>query len=300
MIITFNTCFLRMFILYNIYYIHYTTLPPLFLSRKEQEYQDALRLQIEEKKRAKEVEKREQEEIKRKELEEYLRSQYKGEVPAHLAPVLAKRKNTEESESNNSYSVGGRGDAGRRNSDVDDHKFVNSSPKGRRRKSDVNMEDDNELSVGRKHGGVRRAGGINGSNRRGGSDEEDNYSGNDDEGGHHKNSRVTRAPPRSMGKQKSSGSQHQRNRADSDDEDYSDAQSINNYDDNSDDDRINRMRINQKKNNGNGRHSSKRNDANNMVTTEEYDELSQLCDRLLSQQEDLQSEIRQQARLIKV
>ena len=44
--------------------------------------------------------------------------------------------------------------------------------------------------------------------------------------------------------------------------------------------------------------SSKKN--GKVVSAEEYDELSKLCDRLLSQQESLESEIRNQAHLIKV
>ncbi len=36
------------------------------------------------------------------------------------------------------------------------------------------------------------------------------------------------------------------------------------------------------------------------VSVEEYDELSNLCDRLMAQQEELQSEIRTQASIIKV
>lgn len=52
------------------------------LCRREQEYQAALRQQIEENRRKKEAEKQEMERIKKKELDEYLASQSKGSKPA--------------------------------------------------------------------------------------------------------------------------------------------------------------------------------------------------------------------------
>lgn len=51
---------------------------------------------------------------------------------------------------------------------------------------------------------------------------------------------------------------------------------------------------------GNGKHRAKTADTGeDFVRVEQYDELSQLCDKLLAQQEVLQSEIEQQATLIK-
>jgi hypothetical protein len=53
-------------------------------------------------------------------------------------------------------------------------------------------------------------------------------------------------------------------------------------------------------NNGGNRGGGGRGGRPAEVSPEEYDELSKLCDKLLTQQEQLQSEIRQQAHLIKV
>ena len=62
--------------------------PHLILNRREQEYQKQLRDQIEEKKRRKDVEKRGDDKTKQKEMREYLTGHYKGEIPERLKSIL--------------------------------------------------------------------------------------------------------------------------------------------------------------------------------------------------------------------
>lgn len=61
-------------------------------ARKELEYQNALRAQIDEKKRKREEEDRKSEEIKERELEEYLNQYYKGNIPPHVRRSMKKDK----------------------------------------------------------------------------------------------------------------------------------------------------------------------------------------------------------------
>lgn len=62
--------------------------PNFIHNRREQEYQKQLRDQIEEKKRKKDEEKRGDDKTKQKEMREYLTGHYKGEIPERLKSIL--------------------------------------------------------------------------------------------------------------------------------------------------------------------------------------------------------------------
>ena len=62
--------------------------PYFIYNRREQEYQKQLRDQIEEKKRKKDEEKRGDDKTKQKEMREYLTGHYKGEIPERLKSIL--------------------------------------------------------------------------------------------------------------------------------------------------------------------------------------------------------------------
>ena len=190
----------------------YTSAHPSELSakaRKEQEYQNQLREQIEEKKRKKEDEERKGDELKKKELEEYLRVHYKGKIPDYVIQKLP---------SYNKHS---------------DRSFDRSN-------------DKSIYNVGRKASAAN--------------DDGDDF-GDDD------------YPPPQPRKPARGG---RRAAADNDQELSLD---IDDHD---------------------GGAASLKRRKDKWVSQTEYDELSALCDRLLVQQDTLQIELREQAKLLKV
>jgi len=193
----------------------YTSALPSELSakaRKEQEYQNQLREQIEEKKRKKEDEERKGDELKKKELEEYLRVHYKGKIPDYVIQKLP------------SYNKHG-GSGG-------DRSFDRSN-------------DESIYNVGRKASAANDDGADFG---------DDDYP-----------PPQPRKPAR--GGRRAVVDDDQELSLDIDDHDMSAA-------------------------------SLKRR-KDKWVSQTEYDELSALCDRLLVQQDTLQSELREQAKLLK-
>lgn len=81
--------------------------------KKELTYQEELKRQIDEKKRTKEIEEHKEASLKQKELEEYLSVHYKGNVPPHVAKkVRAQKMKLQEKEYELKIGEGGSSDRG--------------------------------------------------------------------------------------------------------------------------------------------------------------------------------------------
>ena len=269
----------------------------LLTYRKEQEYQQQLRDQIDENKRKKEVEKRGLDKTKQKELQEYLRVQYKGDLPDHLKGTVedsdTDRKWDRDRDRDRDYPPRGNRDSNR-----DNNNNSNGTSNGTSSKSNHNVEF-NDYKRNQNDGRNRNSSGTGTDNSRRGNnrnnDDSDGYDGGESSSNRGKSG-------------KSSG-----NRRSVD------------FDNNSGDDQESTGR--DQKNNGRGRDRGRGNDSDSnngtqrhskgeeqsqgrgsqyqdkegrWVSEAEYEELTALCDRLMSQQDRLQDEIQHQASLIKV
>ena len=243
--------------------------------RKEQEYQQQLRDQIEEKKRKKEQEKRGEDKVKQRELQEYLRGQFKGDIPQHARTSIL---------DDDDNSDGDRDYGRHRNRDRDRER--SHSPRETRsskgtlpQQSRSNRSDSNSNRFVSDNGSVKDR---NADTRSGKQDRRDR--GDDDDN----NSRKW--DDRKSSKSSPKGRQMEGRREDCNADSDTDRGS-NEYSKESGHSKGNERR------GGSHKHQDKE---GRWVTDAEYVELTTLCDRLMSQQDRLQEEIQHQAELIKV
>eukprot|EP01038_Epipyxis_sp_PR26KG_P008507 gene8507-11499_t len=228
-------------------------------AKKELEYQNALKLQIEENRRKKDEEKRMQDEIKKREYDDYMRNHFKANGASHRSDPnqrseeaegsygAPKTKRTVKDDHNDNDDHNGRHQNGK--------KHNNNNPKTR-----VSFEnDDNKFNRNKN--------------------KPSNYSDDDQDDVRYK---------------KNNNKSSKKFEYYDDNNNYSN--DVDSYDER-DRDRGAKVNNNKKKAGSNSKHHHPHND--NSVSVEEYDELSKLCDKLLSKQEEMENEIREQANIIK-
>lgn len=281
----------------------------LYLYRKENDYQRALREQIEENRRRKEEDKRKEEDIKRREYEEYMRSRgLPVEPPSGGGNNKGKRPQFRDVDQD-SYDSRDEDYGG---SDVRNRKNVAGGPaaNGAKRKGipgldfdpQQDQDDDGYNNLPPKKNIRQQQGGLGASRRNNERDEvedEDSYN-NGGRGGRGGRRGVPPLAPRRGGAAA----------AGDDDDDDEDAprggrrrmppagggmpppRRGSSYDDDYDSE--------DPRGGGGKRRGAAAKGGDEYISAEQYDELSKLCDKLLAQQEVLQGEIEQQASLIKV
>lgn len=263
--------------------------------RKELEYQAALRDQIEENKRKKESEKKELEKTKQKEYDEYLRSQ--GRAPQQ--PSNARRSGEKNDPYEDEDRFGGsRKEAGKdvrrrdddferehgRNGNDDVRDRERERARGRNSRRDFDSDDGDDSSFRRKGPAV-----INLEGRRGGRDDGDDWTAKDRRGG---GGGAGGAPPRLSLERRVSpiAADHERGRGGrAPDKNEREVGREGRGDRRVAGDKEDR------EGRGGGGGSQER-----WVSKMEYDQLTALCDKLMTQQERLQDEIDSQARVISV
>lgn len=237
---------------------------------KEKHYQALLQEQIDEKKRIKEQEEMRKEAEKRRELEEYLSVHYKGKIPPNAmpAPSIHKRKEDKgrradkESVAAYKHVVSPR----RNNENGNNGRSLindNDSDVRRLKIDDIDNRDSNWTPP--YQGGGRRNNNYDDDRRGGGSRREDDYYDHD---WHDDNS--NRGGGRNN---KGSMNSNARNRGNDSYDDYHES-----YDE--------------------PPSNAPKRGQPGYVSQIEYDELSNLCERLMDQQEALHQEMREQAALI--
>lgn len=245
-----------------------------------------MRRQIEEKQRKKEEEKKREEDLKKKELEEYLTIHYKGDLPAHVQKQLKPPDNRKED---------------RRNNDDREHERRDNPP--RRRPVDKScrdeQDDDDEPNDYRRKPDKT-------TNRRDPAEEFSDYDRRRDNYDDVRGSMEydDDEPPSYGNKHKKLSEKGRRGKQD---REFYDDQSSDPSDNFSSDRRYQENDYDSPKRKGKAK-QKKKGIADELddygekkwVSMKEYDELSQLCDKLLNQQDKLQSEIQKQAELIKV
>lgn len=262
--------------------------------RKEQDYQNALRQQIEENKRRKEEDKRKEDDMKRREYEEFMRGRgMPVNQPANTGNRATFRDDNDDNSDRNARNRNGGG--------------------GGKKKGipglDFDAEDDigpdNRYDLPPKKNVRQQQGGIG---RRGYEDEDDDQPDRSGAKRNVKGNVPPLAPRRGVARDEDydehparrggvpllgglgGAASRKTNKGGYVDEDgYNSADYGSDYGPNP-----------PRQGGGNSKHRAKTADGEeDFVRVEQYDELSQLCDKLLAQQEALQSEIEQQASLIK-
>lgn len=238
--------------------------------KKELDYQEALRRQIEENRRKKEEEKRKDDEVKRREYEEFMRMNNRG-------------GNSKSGGGDHGSTGGGTAEYKKRpvfkgdeNDDEDDYprnghqRNGGGGGGGLQKKKGIPGLDFSPAAVAEDYDLPPKKRGV--APRRGLNDDDDDV---DDYAGRGRNSINRGRPEVAPLPVRGGGAARGRGGRDDTDEDMEEDTGYR----------------------GKQKRSGKGGD---LVSIEQYDELSALCDKLLAQQENLQAEIEQQASIIKV
>lgn len=273
-------------------------------NRREQEYQKQLRDQIEEKKRKKDEEKRGDDKTKQKEMREYLTGHYKGEIPERLKSILVvDGDNSDGDIDHQQHQHQQQKPKQQQQQQMNKGKNMNVNARGTLQSQMIHNDEVRETRNGddKYYRGDSRTGDSRSDRqaRKGWQDgDTDNHqaqysggSGRNDEN----NIRSRSSQDKRGGERGGVSSNDHRTGVDDDPESPDNRvarQGYNNRNDNKSDKSDNGS--------GNNRNHQFQDKNGRWISQVEYGELTSLCDRLMTQQDQLQVELQHQAELIKV
>ena len=272
----------------------------LYLNRREQEYQKQLRDQIEEKKRKKDEEKRGDDKTKQKEMREYLTGHYKGEIPERLKSILVVDGDNSDGDIDHQQHQNQQQKQQQQMS-----RGKNMNARGTLQSQMIHNDEVRETRNGddKYHRGDSRTGDSrhDWQAKKGWQDgdadiHQAQYSGGSGSGSGRKdenNIRSRSSQDKRGGERGGVSSNDYRTGVDDDPESPDNREVRQGYN--------NRNEKNSdKSDNGNNRNHQFQDKNGRWISEVEYGELTSLCDRLMTQQDQLQVELKHQAELIKV
>ena len=266
------------------------------MNRREQEYQKQLRDQIEEKKRKKDEEKLGDDKTKQKEMREYLTGHYKGEIPERLKSILVvdgdnsdgdidhqqhhHQQQLQQQQMNKGKNMNARGT-------LQSQMIYNDEIRDSRNGDDKYHRGDGRAGDSRNDRQAKKVWQDD--------DKTDNhqvqYSSGSGSGRKDENNMRSRSSQDKRGGERGGVSSNDHRTGVDDDPESPDNRGVRQGYNYSNDN---------KNDNGNNRNHQFQDKNGRWISEVEYGELTSLCDRLMTQQDQLQVELQHQAELIKV
>ena len=284
------------------------------MNRREQEYQKQLRDQIEEKKRKKDEEKRGDDKTKQKEMREYLTGHYKGEIPERLKSILIVDGDNSDGDTDQQQHQHQHQQQQQQQQQQQMSKGKNMNARGTLQSQIIYNDEVRDTRNGddKYHRGDGRAGDSRNDRqvKKGWQDDDiDNYQAQYNSGSGSGSSRKDENNLRSRSSQDKRGGERggvggERGGVGGE----RGGLSSNDHRIGLDDDPGSPARQGYNNRNGNKSYNGSGNNRNHQfqdmngrwISEVEYGELTSLCDRLMTQQDQLQVELQHQAELIKV